>query len=535
MMPGGATADRRLLGSAPRTGSLRVQTNKSSKVRKHRLRTNNEPPSGWLHSNPDPRWRLVWRFRMFYADLGPTMPRIDLAYVWRISLVAAMGGLLFGYDWVVIGGAKPFFEPYFRLESEGLRGWANSCALLGCLGGALVTGALSDRFGRKRLLLLSAILFALSSVLTGWAGGFSWFVLWRICGGVAIGMASALSPMYIAEIAPAHLRGRLVSVNQFTIVIGILMAQVVNWMIARAVPETATVEFIRESWNGQEGWRWMFTAVAAPATLFFAGGLFIPESPRWLLKNGRAEKGEKILSRIGGTEYARDEVANIRKTLSTEEIRQVHFTDLLRPGVRGVLLIGVTLALLQQWSGINVIFNYAEEIFRGAGYGVSSILFNIVITGIINLLFTVVAIRTVDRFGRRALMLIGCAGIALFHTLIGVSYQLGWTGPGVVGFVLATIACYAFSLAPVTWVLIAEIFPNRIRGAAVSVAVSALWVGCFLLTYTFPLLNRTLGPSRTFWLYAAICAAGFVFVYLRVPETKGKTLEEIESRMIHTT
>jgi sugar porter (SP) family MFS transporter len=459
-------------------------------------------------------------------------PRHNLGYVWAISLVAAMGGLLFGYDWVVIGGAKPFFEPFFRLETEQLRGWANSCALLGCLAGALGTGALSDRFGRKRLLLLSALLFAVSSVLTGWASDFSSFVTWRIIGGVAIGMASALSPMYIAEVAPAHLRGRLVALNQFTIVIGILAAQIVNWQIAQPVPDGAVAEFIRNSWNGQAGWRWMFAAVAVPAAAFFAGALFIPESPRWLMKGGQTERAAAVLARIGGGEYAAEEVRDIQTTLADEEVRRVHYGDLLQPGIRRIVLVGVLLAVLQQWSGINVIFNYAEEIFREAGYGVSSILFNIVITGVINLLFTIVAIRTVDRFGRRVLMLIGCAGIALFHALIGVSYALHWSGPVVVTFVLATLACYGFSLAPVTWVLIAEIFPNRIRGAAVSVAVSALWIACFVLTYTFPLLNGMLGASGTFWLYSAICLLGVVFILLRVPETKGKTLEQIERELI---
>jgi MFS transporter, SP family, xylose:H+ symportor len=461
-----------------------------------------------------------------------SIPAFRLVYVWRTTLVAAMGGLLFGYDWVVIGGAKPFFEPFFHLDTDQLRGWANSCALLGCLVGAVGTGALSDAFGRKRLLLASAVLFACSSILTGWAEGFSMFVFWRICGGIAIGMASALSPMYIAEIAPAHLRGRLVAVNQLTIVIGILIAQVTNWLLADPVPEGATESFIRESWNGQLGWRWMFTAVSIPAMLFFAGALFVPESPRWLVKNGHAERGERILEKIGGNAYARNEITNIQRTLSAEEIHRVNFSDLLHPGVRKILMVGVILAVLQQWSGINVIFNYAEEIFSQAGYGVSSILFNIVITGCVNLVFTLVAIRTVDRFGRRGLMLIGCAGIGVFHTLIGISYQFHWTGPVVVTFVLAAIACYGFSLAPVTWVLISEIFPNRIRGAAVSVAVSALWIACFVLTYTFPSLNGMLGPAMTFWLYAAICAGGVVFILRYVPETKGKTLERIEEEFV---
>jgi MFS transporter, SP family, xylose:H+ symportor len=461
-------------------------------------------------------------------------PRADynLKYVWLISVVAAMGGLLFGYDWVVIGGAKPFFEPYFNLTRASLRGWANSCALLGCLAGAILSGGLSDKFGRKRLLIAAAVGFAVSSVLTGWATGFGAFVAFRILGGVAIGMASNLSPMYIAEVAPAHLRGRLVATNQLTIVVGILSAQVVNWLIARPVPDGATAEFIRQSWNGQFGWRWMFTAVTVPSILFFVGAVLIPESPRWLVKNGLPDRARRVLARIGGAGFADAEVADIQSTLSGREIRRVRWRDLLEPKMTKILLVGVTLAVLQQWSGINVIFNYAEEIFREAGYGVSSTMFNIVITGAVNLIFCLMAIQTVDRFGRRALMLIGCAGIAFFHTLIGLCYMLHLKGPVVVAPVMATLACYAFSLAPVTWVLISEIFPNRIRGAAVSVATSALWTACFILTYTFPLLNRGLGAAKTFWLYALICAAGFVFILLRVPETKGRTLEQIERQLV---
>ncbi|HSQ76835.1 MAG TPA: sugar porter family MFS transporter [Bacteroidota bacterium] len=456
---------------------------------------------------------------------------LNMKFVWMVSVVAALGGLLFGYDWVVIGGAKPFFEPFFQLESEAERGWANSCALIGCLIGALFTGGLSDRFGRRRLMLVAALLFGISSVFTGWAGSFESFVAWRILGGVAIGMASALSPMYIAEIAPARMRGRLVSLNQFTIVIGVLGAQLVNWLIAEPVPDSASAEFIRTSWNGVAGWRWMFTVVAIPATVFFLGSLAIPESPRWLIKHGAGERARDILTTIGGLSYAEAEVATIQQTIQAEEIRHVHFGDLLAPGMRKILLIGIVIAVLQQWSGINVIFNYAEEIFQEAGYGVSTILFTIVITGIVNLVSTLVAFGTVDRFGRRALLLIGCAGIALFHTLIGLAYFFHWTGPVVVTFVLLAIASYAVSLAPVTWVLISEIFPNRIRGAAVSVAVAALWIACFALTYTFPLLNSLLGASGTFWLYAAICVGGFVFVATMVPETKGKTLEHIEKEL----
>ena len=456
--------------------------------------------------------------------------RYNLGYVWTISLVAAMGGLLFGYDWVVIGGAKPFFEKSFDLTTAAEIGWANSCALLGCLIGSLATGALSDRFGRKKLLLTAALLFAASSVLTGWAGSFAAFVVWRIAGGVAIGMASNLSPMYIAEIAPAHLRGRLVAVNQLTIVIGILGAQIANWFIAvrLPLPHSADVEAARSAWNVAVGWRWMFTAVAIPSLVFFVGALFVPESPRWLLTSGARDRARRILARIGGDLYAAGELAAIEQTLSGGAALESEWKALLDPKVKAIVLVGVALAVLQQWSGINSIFNYAEEIYRSAGYGIGDIMFNIVITGTINLVFTLIAIAVVDRVGRRMLMLVGCAGIGLSHVLLGAAYAVGLKGLPVLVFTLCSLGAYALSLAPVTWVLIAEIFPNRVRGAAVSVAVSALWIACFALTFAFPLLQRSAGIAATFWIYAAICFAGFVFVRAKVPETKGRSLEQIE-------
>jgi sugar porter (SP) family MFS transporter len=455
----------------------------------------------------------------------------NVAYIWGISLAAALGGLLFGYDWVVIGGAKPFFERHFQLTSEFARGWANSCALLGCLVGALAAGMLSDRFGRKRLLIASAALFAVTSIGNGLAPTFAAFVAWRLLGGVAIGLASSLSPMYIAEIAPAAMRGRLVAINQLTIVIGILLAQFVNWYLVRDMPAGSTDEFIRNSWYGQAGWRWMFGLTAAPAALFFVAMFGVPESPRWLARNGRNERARSVLARLGGEDYARDALADIDSTL-VNETERVDFRELLDPRMTRVLVLGVTLAVFQQWCGINVIFNYAEEIFRAAGYDIADVLKNIAWTGSVNLLFTFVALGAVDRGGRRPLMLLGAAGLAVIYVVLGICYRAGVTGPTMLFLVLAAIGCYGMSLAPVTWVVISEIFPNRIRGAAMAVAVSSLWIACFILTYTFPLLNGALGPAGTFWLYAAICALGFVFIFFRLPETKGKTLEDLERELL---
>ncbi len=450
-------------------------------------------------------------------------------YLIAISLVSAMGGLLFGYDWVVIGGAKPFYEPFFGISGQAsLQGWAMSCALIGCLAGAVISGWLSDRFGRKRLLLLSASLFIVASLGTGSAATFSFFVIFRILGGIGIGLASNLSPMYIAEITPAEVRGRFVSLNQLTIVIGILAAQLINWRIARPVPPDATIDYILNSWNGQTGWRLMFYACSVPAAVFFVLMWFVPESPRWLAKgSGNNDRVLVILSRIGGKEFAVSELDTIKESLKTKEENPVR-SMIKDPSIRKILVIGIVIAVFQQWCGINVIFNYAQEIFSSAGYSVSDILFNIVITGSVNLIFTFVGMFTVDRLGRKALMLLGAGGLAGIFTVTGLMYFLNIQGLPLLILVVTAIACYAMSLAPVTWVVLSEIFPNRIRGLAMSIATFALWAACFVLTYTFPLLNKLLHASGTFWLYALICMAGFWFIIKRLPETKGKSLEQIE-------
>lgn len=452
-----------------------------------------------------------------------------MPFLIMITMVSAMGGLLFGYDWVVIGGAKPFYEAFFDITYvAGMQGWVMSSALIGCLLGALVSGTLSDRYGRKKLLILSAILFTLSALGTGTANSISVFVMYRILGGLGIGMASVLSPIYIAEMAPAHLRGRFVAVNQLTIVIGILLAQVINFLIAKPVPEGATDIFISESWNGQMGWRWMFWAETFFSVSFLLLALFIPESPRWLYKAGSGEKALKIITRIGGEEYALTTEAEIKDTLANDSVR-LDFNDLKKPKIRRIISIGVIIAVLQQWCGINTVFNYADEIFKAAGYGVSGMLLNVVLVGSVNFIFTLVAMRLIDRVGRRFLLLLGYGGLAVIFAIFGGFYMIGLSGVIMLLSVMVATALYAMTLAPTTWVVLSEIFPNRVRGVAMSIATFGLWSACFILTYTFPSLNKGLGASGTFWLYGGVCLLGFFFIRKYLIETKGKSLEEIET------
>lgn len=461
------------------------------------------------------------------------MDKFNKGFIYFICLVSAMGGLLFGYDWVVIGGAKPFYEVFFGIEnSPGQQGLAMSIALAGCLVGAMVSGSLADRLGRKPLLLLSAFIFLVSAYATGAFNAFTYFLIARFIGGIAIGIASGLSPMYIAEIAPSHVRGKLVSLNQLTIVLGILAAQIVNFLIAEPMP-AGTVLPAADSWNVLTGWRWMFWSAAFPAAAFLILAFFIPESPRWLAMKKRNEQAGRILTRIGGAAYAATELEAVDKAdEKSKSSKQGGLKVLFSKPYRLVLFLGVIIAVFQQWCGTNVIFNYAQEIFSDAGYDLGEMLFNIVLTGITNVIFTFVAIYSVDKLGRKKLMLIGAGGLAVIYAILGTCYWMHVTGFFMIILVVAAIACYAMTLGPVTWVLIAEIFPNRVRAVAVATCTFALWVGSFTLTYTFPLLNNALGSYGTFWIYAAVCLAGFGIFALKLPETKGKSLEQLENELV---
>ena len=456
------------------------------------------------------------------------------SFVYFICLVSAMGGLLFGYDWVVIGGAKPFYEVYFNiLNNPTLQALTMSVALLGCLFGALMAGALADKYGRKKLLVVSALVFFLSSLATGMSNTLPVFICARLIGGVAIGLAADLSPMYIAEVAPTEIRGKLVTMNQLTIVLGILGAQIINMCIAQPVPADSLPADILVSWNGTTGWRWMFWAVCVPSGLFFLLGLFIPESPRWLASKNHTQRAHDVLASIGGEEYAASELAVYEEDReNSAKQAQGGLKLLFSKKMSTVLLIGLVVAVFQQWSGTNILFNYAQEVFAAAGYGISDTLMNIVITGIANLVFTFIAIYTVDKLGRKKLMAIGSIGLAGIYTLLGLSYLMEFKGIVMIVFVVLAIGFYAMSLGPITWVLLSEIFPNRVRGVAMAVCTAALWIASFTVTYTFPFLNKGLGTGGTFLLYAVICLCGFIFTLRKIPETKGKSLEQLEKDLI---
>lgn len=422
------------------------------------------------------------------------------AFLYFICMVSAMGGLLFGYDWVVIGGAKPFYELFFGIDADPLmQGVAMTTALVGCLIGAMVAGALADRYGRKPLLISAAVLFTVSAVGTGLFDDFILFNIARVIGGVGIGVASALSPMYIAEVSPAEIRGRMVSLNQMTIVLGILAAQLVNMLLAR---DTTVAEM--QQWNLDWGWRWMFWAEALPAGLFLLMSFFIPESPVYLRERGR---------------------------LAAERSKEAGLKDLFQHRYAKVLTLGLVIAVFQQWCGTNVIFNYAQEIFVGAGFNVDGMFINIVITGVANVIFTIVALYTVERWGRRTLMLIGACGLGIIYAVLGTCYALHMTGMLMVALVVCAISCYAMTLGPITWVLLSEIFPAKVRGVAMATCTFALWVGCCTLTFSFPSMNAALGSSGTFWIYSVICLVALVYLWRCCPETKGRSLEELENEL----
>lgn len=457
-----------------------------------------------------------WRF-----ETTPRMDRRRSAYVLLVSSVAALGGLLFGYDTAVISGAIGFLRSHFSLDAAET-GWAAASLLIGCMIGAGVAGVVSDAFGRKRALMASAVLFAGSALWSALPRGLTEFVIARVLGGVGVGMASLLSPLYIAEIAPARSRGRLVSLNQLAIVLGILLVYFVNYWIAGLGTE---------AWNVDVGWRWMVGSEGFPAIVFFFLLLLVPESPRWLVKQGRTDRALAVLSRVSESGQPAKELAEIQNAVSHEgsSLRQ-----LFRPGMRKALVIGIVLAVLQQVTGINVFMYYAPEIFKQVGSGTNAALLQTVIIGLFNVSFTLVAMRTVDRVGRKKLMMIGIAGMGVSLSAISLAALWNKTELWLLVFILGYIASFAMSIGPIVWVVISEIFPTRIRGRAMAISTVALWAADYLVSLTFPIINENtwlvehFNHAFPFWIYASLCVVMFVFVWRSVPETKGKTLEEIE-------
>jgi sugar porter (SP) family MFS transporter len=442
-------------------------------------------------------------------------------YIALVTVIAALGGLLFGYDTAVIAGAIGFLQTHFQLDAT-MKGWAAASALLGCVIGVSFAGLFSDRLGRKPTLVLSGLLFLVSAVGTALPNEFSLFVIFRMLGGIGVGVASMASPMYIAEIAPAGIRGRMVSVNQFAIVTGILIIYFVNYFISLGGDE---------AWNVATGWRWMFASGAIPSGIFLILLLFVPESPRWLMEKGQNAKAKDILAKVGGASYAENELRSIEASLS-QEVESLG--QLFKTGWRRVMFLGIALAILQQVTGINVFLYYAPEIFKKLGSGSSAALLETIVVGAFNLSFTIIAIRTVDRIGRKPLMIIGAAGMCVSLVAMGLAAQFQVVSLWVLLCILAYIACFALSVGPVTWVILSEIYPTRIRGRALSVATFFLWSANFVVSQTFPMMDENpaliaqFNHGFPFYVYAAFCVVLVLTVWKFFPETKGRSLEEIE-------
>jgi SP family arabinose:H+ symporter-like MFS transporter len=442
---------------------------------------------------------------------GKAVP--ERRYLAIAATVAWLGGFLFGYDNIVISGAIHYLGQYFGLDAAGI-GWAAGCALAGCIVGSAGAGATADRIGLKKSLTLCAICFALSSAGILYSGSFFQFVIWRLLAGVGIGAASILSPMYISEIAPTRLRGRLVTLYQLGIVVGILMAVFANMLIQRMGDE---------AWNIRMGWRWMFFAGIFPAIFFGITIALAVESPRWLMKMGRRESAFEVLSKVNGPVIATLEVAQIQDSLNSET---GHFSELFTT-FRRPLLLGIMLAGFQQLSGITPLFSFLPEIFKAAGTGTAGAFFQSVLVSLVNLCFTVTALFLVDRAGRKTLILWGTLLQFISFALVGWFYHIHGSSIAVLIFVMTFVAGHAFGNGVACWVIISEIYPTKVRGRAMSIATTALWVVGYLGNQSFPLMQKHLGNDGTFWCFSAAALLCIVFVLLMVPETKGRSLEEI--------
>jgi SP family xylose:H+ symportor-like MFS transporter len=467
--------------------------------------------------------------------MNPKTPSTNLAYLLPICLVATLGGLLFGYDTGVISGAIEPLTAKFGL-SDFMKGWASGCVLVGCAAGVLLVGPISDRFGRKLAMFLAALMFLISAIGTAIPNDITTFILFRIVGGLGIGIASISTPMYIAEITPAHIRGRMVAVNQIAIVGGIAGTAFINYFIAHSQGDPALAE--NQTWIIETGWRWMFATGIAPSVLFAALLIPIPESPRWLIERRREDEAKRILEKVGGPDFAASEFSSIKSALSRE---QGTWGELFSKRLRVPLVIGIALAVLQQITGINVFMYFGATIFKSmsANAGVDAgLLTQIIINGSC-VVFTVIAIATVDKWGRRPLMLLGSAGMGVSLLAMGIMAQTladpTAASQWMLVFIILYIACFGLSLGPVVWVILSEIFPTAVRGRALGLATFFLWTADYVVTQTFPMMDakdswfvKHFNHAFPFYTYAAFCAVLIVVVWRFLPETKGRTLEEIE-------
>jgi sugar porter (SP) family MFS transporter len=454
--------------------------------------------------------------------------RINMSYLLPICLVATLGGLLFGYDTGVISGAIESLTLRFGLD-DFMKGWASGCVLLGCAAGVLIVGPVSDRFGRKKALFIAAILFLVSAIGTSLPSDIATFIVFRLLGGVGIGIASMSTPMYIAEITPAQMRGRMVAVNQIAIMGGIAATSFINYFIAGHGDQ---------AWNVAYGWRWMFAVGTVPALAFVLLLIGIPESPRWLVEMGRGEEAGSILDKVAGSEFSAKEMAGIRESLSAE---RGTWGEVFSQKLRLPLMLGISLAVLQQVTGINVFMYFGATIFKtmSQSTGVDSgLLQQIVINGACTL-FTIIAIATVDKWGRKPLMIIGSAGMGISLVAMGLMAQLlkdpSAASNVMLVFIILYIACFGLSVGPVVWVILSEIFPTAVRGRAMGLATFCLWIADYIVTQTFPMMDakgswfvQKFNHAFPFYVYAAFCVVLVLLMWLKVPETKGKSLEEIE-------
>lgn len=506
------------------------------------------------------------------------------SYTLKLTLIATLGGLLFGYDTAVISGTVESLRHFFiepmglsLNEANAMEGFVISSALIGCIFGAAMAGWVSQTFGRKKALFAAAVLFLLAAIGSAWpeigfrmpsAGDHSFvyhFVAYRILGGIGVGIASMVSPMYIAEIAPPEKRGSLVGLNQFAIIFGMLVVYFVNYFIAKQGDT---------QWLHETGWRWMFASLAIPSVIFFLLLFIAPETPRWLVMKGRTEKAEGILTKLVGSTMAKKEIEEIKLSFDNEEpvslkpyyrfmmtwliLFVVGIISLSLAGVSSaleismivsfiialyvpiksygflIIITGVLLSAFQQFVGINVVLYYAPEIFKSMGSGTDSALLQTIIVGIINLSFTVLAIMTVDKFGRKPLLITGALVMAISMIGLGTSFSQGLPGGLKLVFMLTYTAGFAMSWGPVCWVMLSEIFPNSVRSCVMSIAVAAQWVSNFLISWTFPIMDKNdtlvsmFNHGFAYWVYGALAIIAALFVWKRLPETKGKTLEDME-------